>query len=135
NLPIDEFSVSFTEHQPMYGLLRRLTTLGKPSAIFVANESLGLEATYILQNVLNVRVPQEISLLGMESPQVSQFLSPPMTTLAQPLEELAEKSLSLLLRQIRKESAREPGNSKEPECIVLENRLIERESVATISDG
>jgi len=121
-LPVDEFSVSFTDHQPMYGLLRRLATMAQPTAIFVANESLGLEASYILQNVLNIRVPQDVSLVGMESPQVSQFLSPPLTTIAQPLDELAERSLEVLLRQI--------GNSHEPTRLMLENRLIERESVS-----
>lgn len=122
DLPVDEYTVSFTDHQPMYGLLRRLTTLAHPTAIFVANESLGLEASYILQNVLNVRVPHDVSLMGMESPQVSQFLSPPLTAIAQPLDELAEHSLEVLLRQI--------SNGRQPVHELLANRLIERESVA-----
>ncbi len=121
-LPCNEQSVAFTEHQPMYGLLRRLTTITRPSALFVANENMGLEASYILQNVLGIRVPQDVSLLGMESPQVSQFLSPPMTTLSQPLDELASRSLELLLKQIQ-------GNGG-PVQLMLENRLVERESVA-----
>ncbi|MCC6240692.1 MAG: substrate-binding domain-containing protein [Phycisphaerales bacterium] len=91
----------------------------------MADEGLGLEATYILQNMLKLRVPEDVSLLGMESAQVSQYLSPPMTTLAQPLAELAEKSLELLLQQM--------DNAQEPQYVVLESRLIERESVARIS--
>lgn len=124
-LPVDEGTVSFTEHQAMYGLLHRLTTSRKPSAIFVANEQLGLEAAHILQHVLKVRVPHEVSLVGMESPQVSQFIAPPLTTIGQPLEELAERALEILLKQLD-----EPGP---PQHIVLGNRLIERESVATIA--
>ena len=122
---MDEFTISFTDHQAMYGLLHRLTNTGKPSAIFVANESLGLEAAYILQHVLNVRVPQDVSLLGMESPQVSQFISPPMTTICQPLNELAERSLEVLLTQLADGGA--------PRRVMLENRLMERESVASVS--
>jgi LacI family transcriptional regulator len=124
-LPFDEYSINFTDHQAMYGLLHRLTSSGKPSAIFVANESLGLEAAYILQHVLKVRVPQDVSLLGMESPQVSQFISPPMTAICQPLTELAERSLDVLLHQL--------SEGGEPQRVMLENRLMERESVATIS--
>lgn len=123
-LPIDEDSVSFTEHQAMYGLLHRLTNTSKPSAIFVANESMGLEAAYILQHVLKVRVPHDVSLLGMESSQVSQFISPPMTAICQPLDELAERSLELLLVQL--------AEGGPPKQIMLRNRLMERESVATL---
>lgn len=125
-LPVNEYSVCYTDHQPMYGLLHRLLAEPKPTAIFVAGENLGLEATYILQDVLGVRVPLDISLIGMESQQVSQYLSPPMTTLAQPLAELAEKSLELLLRQI--------GESAQPHRVILENKLIERESVVSLQD-
>jgi DNA-binding LacI/PurR family transcriptional regulator len=124
-LPIDEHTISFTDHQAMYGLLHRLTATGKPSAIFVANESLGLEAAYILQHVLKVSVPHDVSILGMESPQVSQFISPPMTTICQPLNELAERSLEVLLEQL--------ANGGESRRVMLENRLMERESVATVS--
>ncbi|HEV7298554.1 MAG TPA: LacI family DNA-binding transcriptional regulator [Tepidisphaeraceae bacterium] len=123
-LPVDEDSVSYTDHQPMYGLLRRLTTIARPTALFVANESLGLEAMYILQQVLQVRVPQDISLLGMDSAQVSQFLAPPLTAIAQPMAEVADRALSVLLSQM--------GQKQKPEHVILENRLIERESVVSL---
>jgi len=126
-LPVDDSSISFTDHQAMYGLLHRLTQTTRPSAIFVANESLGLEAAYILQHVLKVSVPGDISLMGMESSQVSQFISPPMTTIAQPLAELAERSLDLLMGQL--------GTVGEPKRVMLESRLVERESVATLPVG
>lgn len=127
-LPVDEGTVSYTEHQPMYGLLRRLTTVASPTAIFVANESLGLEASYILPNVLGIRVPQDVSLMGMESSQVSQFLSPPMTTISQPLEELAQRSLELLVDRVK-------SSGGEPARVMLASRLIERESVAVLAAG
>ena len=123
-LAIEEDTISCTEHQAMYGLLHRLTSTHKPTAIFIANESMGLEAAYILQHVLKVRVPQDVSLLGMESTQVSQFISPPMTAICQPLDELAERSLELLLHQLVEGGA--------PKKIMLNNRLMERESVATL---
>jgi LacI family transcriptional regulator len=122
----DECPIAFTDHQPMYGLLRRLTTATDLTALFVANEDLGLEASYILPHVLGIRVPQDLSLLGMESARVSQFLSPPMTTLAQPLDELAEKALELLLERVGNKADQTPAQ------VVLETRLVERESVATL---
>jgi LacI family transcriptional regulator len=123
---MDHCPIGFTDHQPMYGLLRRLTSVSNPTAIFIANEDLGLEASHILPHVLGIRIPQDVSLLGMESTRVSQFVAPPMTTICQPLDELAERALELLLSQVR---GKESGESSQ---VMLESRLIERESVATI---
>jgi DNA-binding LacI/PurR family transcriptional regulator len=120
--------VVFTDHQPMYGVMRRLLTGYNPTALFVAGEDLGLEASYILRDVLGLKVPRDMSLLGMESSKVSQFLAPPMTTLCQPLEELAERSLEVLLQQM-------DGRKAAPQRVILENTLIERESVATLTAG
>jgi len=120
----DERLVAYTDHQPIYGQLRRLTSL-KPSALFIANESLGIEALYVLRDVLNLKVPEDISIIGMESTRVSQFLYPPLTTFHQPLEELGSAGVSLLLRQIQE-------GTEQSVHLMLKNRLIERESVATI---
>ena len=123
-LPESDVSVAYTQHQPMYGLLRRLLVV-KPTALFVAGEHMALEATYILKDMLGVKIPQELSLIGMESAQVSPFLSPPLTAITQPLEELASKALDLLLSQINNGTC---GGQR----ILLKNQLIERESVATL---
>lgn len=127
HLPFDERSIVFTDHQPIYGVVGRLMSGLKPTAIFVAVEDLALEACYILRDVLGLRVPQDVSLIGMESAKVSEFLAPPMTTLRQPLDELAEQSVELLLNQILAKDA------SSPQHIVLSNALIERESVATLT--
>jgi DNA-binding LacI/PurR family transcriptional regulator len=127
-LPVDDRCIAFTDHQPMYGVLRRLVNDFNPTAIFVAGEDMGLEASYILRDVLGLKIPQDVSLLGMESAKVSQFLAPPMTTLCQPLEELARRSMDLLLHRIG-------ARLGKPEQIILDSTLIERESVAAVSNA
>ena len=124
-LAVDEQFIVYTDHQPMYGQIRRLLALG-PTAIFVAEENLGIEALYILKEVLNVKVPEEVSIIGMELSQVSQFLSPPLTAIMQPLNDLSTAALDMLLKHIVE-------GSREPVQLMLENRLIERESVATLT--
>ena len=123
-LDTPEQFIACTEHQPMYGLLRRLWAL-KPTALFVTGEHMGLEASYILKDVMGLKIPRDISLIGMESGQVSQYLSPPLTTISQPLDELAASALELLLTLTQ-------SKKNKPQCILLKNRLIERESVANI---
>jgi len=127
-IEFDDRALVFTDHQPIYGVMTRLMSGLNPTAIFVAVEDLALEASYILRDVLHLRVPQDVSLVGMESPKVSQFLAPPMTTLRQPLDELASKSVELLLAQM----GHGHGAAAGPKRIMLDNTLIERETVATL---
>jgi DNA-binding LacI/PurR family transcriptional regulator len=125
-LDINDECIQFTDHQPMYGVLRRLVAGWHPTGIFVAGEDMGLEASYIVRQVLGLKIPEDISLIGMESAKVSQFLFPPMTTLCQPMELLAEKAMEVLLAQIS-------ASEKAPVQVMLENTLIERESVLTLA--
>jgi len=120
-LNVGEDSIVSTDHQPMYGALRRLLAAARPTALFIAGEDMAMEATPILRDVLGKRLPQDISLIGMESPILSQFLAPPLTTISQPLGELAAKATDVLLRQMQENAT--------VEHVFLESRFIERESV------
>jgi LacI family transcriptional regulator len=116
------------DHQPMYGVLRRLMVDCSPTALYIAGEDLTLEVCYILRNVLDLKLAHDVSVLGMESAKISQFMAPPITTLSQPLEELARLSIEVLQRQMA-------GDRQPPERLVLDCSLIERESVATFQSG
>lgn len=125
-LEVPNDCVISTDHQPMYGVLRRLIAICSPTAIYIAGEDMTLEVTHILGEVLGLSIPKDVSVIGMESPKISQFLSPPMTTIAQPLEELARESLKVLLNRI-------DAVDQTPERVMLDSRLIERESVSSAS--
>ena len=116
--------VALTEHQPLYGSLRRIME-SRPTAIFLSGEDLAIEAVYVLTEVLNVRIPQDVSVIGLENENVSKFVRPPLTSLHQPLPQLASRALDLLLEMI------ETGSS-EVQRVMLDNEIIGRNSVVNI---
>jgi LacI family transcriptional regulator, galactose operon repressor len=97
----------------------------KPTAIFVAGENLGLEAAHSL-NLLNFKIPEDVSLLSFENAWVSYLLNPAQTTIDQGLPVIGEKAVDLLVDIIK------TGKNKH-ENIVLPNKLIERDSVKRLS--
>ncbi len=121
-----EVFTAFTEHQALYGALRQQLDR-QPTALFLGGEDLTIEATHLLTDMFSVRIPQDVSVVGMETARVSQFTHPPLTSLAQPLDKLAMAALDLL-----NELLDHPGS--EPRQVVLENELIERSSVAPVVD-
>ncbi len=124
-LEFDENLVGFNHHDACTTVLRRLLRQ-QPSALIVAGEDIGLEVGHLLTAELGVRLPEQLSLVGMENPRVSQYLNPPQTTVAQPFAEMAARAVGLLLKHVA------AGEEWRPEKIVLECQLLRRESVARL---
>ena len=120
----DESLIAISEHRPLYGVLQKIMEQ-KPTAIFLAGEDIALESTYILENVLGLRIPDDISIIGVECPKVSQFLNPPHTAVYQPVPQLASRAMELLARMIQ-------GGEMTPQNVVLDCDLIVRDSVKQI---
>lgn len=78
-------------------MLRRRRKL--PDAIFAFNDSLAVGALRALQD-RHIDVPGEVAVAGIDGTTQSAFASPPLTTIAPDLEELASRALCLLSDQL-----------------------------------
>lgn len=96
-----------------------------PTAIFAAGDLIALGVLDALREKRMV-VPRDISLVTFDDPSFAQHLSPPLTAVEQPIEQMGEMGVKLLLRRLR-----EPQSG--PRRILLEPRLTVRESVAPIA--
>jgi len=91
-----------------------------PQALFVANNLMTLGTLQALQE-LKVRVPQDVALVGFDDMPWSGQLCPPLTAVAQPTYDLGQEAGRLLLRRM-------PDPEASTQSIVLQTRLIIRES-------
>jgi DNA-binding LacI/PurR family transcriptional regulator len=69
-----------------------------------------------------LRIPQDMALIGLDDIDAAPYLPSPMTTVKQPIEELATKALELLLKRITN-----PKHAKICK-IALSTELVVRES-------
>jgi LacI family transcriptional regulator len=90
------------------------------SAIFVFNDLVAIGAHGALRRS-GYRVPQDVSLVSFDNVMLASAVYPPLTTVAQPIAEMAELSVRLLLERIANKDARHAR-------IVLSTTLVERES-------
>lgn len=72
------------------------------TAILIAGESLSVPVNHVLHSC-GIRVPQDISLIGFETKQCSEYLYPPQTCLEQRVDRLSELAVELLEKQLRGE--------------------------------
>lgn len=94
-----------------------------PTAIFAANDLLAFGAMRALKEK-GFRIPEDISVIGYDNAELSQYMSPPLTTVATSIEELTEMTVNNLLDVLEYEK-------KVPSYQKMEDfTIVERSSVA-----
>lgn len=97
--------------------------VGPASAVFAANDQMALGLLRALGES-GVRVPEDISVVGFDDLPQSQWASPPLTTVRQPLSDMGAIAARTILALARGE---EPGS---PRRMELSTDLVVRDSTA-----
>lgn len=105
----------------VYAAMEIVQRQPRPTAIFAGNDTLAL-ALLDAALALRIRVPEELSVVGMDNRAEAETSAPPLTTVSIPRRELAKGAVKLLLAAV--EGGRPPGQR------VLEYHLIVRKSTA-----
>lgn len=104
--------------------MQLLAAKPRPTALFAVNNVRTLGMLRAIHDS-GLRVPEDISLIGFDDSPWLSLLSPPLTTISQPIYEMANEAVRLLMRRI--ESEGEP-----PQVVArMSPTLIKRESVAS----
>jgi len=102
---------------------KKLLALKIPvDGIFSANDTAAISALQYLKEQ-NIKIPQDIAVVGFSNEPVSSAIEPSLTTINQPGFEMGKIAMNLLLTQIK--NKQEPLS---PETIVLKPVLIKRNS-------
>jgi LacI family transcriptional regulator, galactose operon repressor len=95
-----------------------------PSAVFACNDLMAIGALRAMRNH-NLRVPQDISVIGFDDISISVEVTPALTTVAQPIEGLATCAAELLIKRIQNDHEDEPAQR-----VILDTQLVVRDSCA-----
>lgn len=98
-----------------------------PTAIFAASDILAAGVYRALMEK-NIRVPDEVSVVGYDD-TIAKFLSPPLSTMQLPVEEIAEAAVNVLINRVEGKE-HYAGNR----TIKIGPVFIERESIKEIAD-
>ncbi len=96
----------------------------RPTAIFAANDETAA-AVCFAANRLGLRVPDDLSVVGFDDVPMATTLWPPLTTIAQPFDAMAQAVVELISN-----TPVEPGQSWSPQTLTLDHKLQVRESTA-----
>jgi len=85
-----------------------------------------IEAMRILQgaNILEIKIPEQVSLVCFNDEYLCSIVTPPLTTVAVPSKQMGQIAANMLLKHLKSPADRHP------ECVKLQQNLIVRASTA-----
>ncbi|MCM2678413.1 LacI family DNA-binding transcriptional regulator [Echinimonas agarilytica] len=96
-----------------------------PSAIFASNDDMAAAVTSAA-HIHGLKVPEDVSVVGFDDIQISTTIWPPLTTIRQPINEMAERAIELIysgkLNEPRKQNRSDYRN-------VIDFELVKRDSL------
>lgn len=106
-------------YKAMRGLIDNMNI---PSAVLGADDSLAIGILSAI-NQAGIDVPKMISVTGFDDIDLSRFTAPPLTTIRQPIEEMATEVVQMLINLINKKelTSQELSISCAPKLIVRES--------------
>lgn len=104
---------------------RLLAHQRRPTAVFAANDLMAIGAMRAVAEA-GLRIPQDISIIGLDDIDVAAYQVPPLTTVRQPCDELATLGVQLLLDILA-------GKKLARSQIVVEPTLIVRQSTTWLA--
>jgi DNA-binding LacI/PurR family transcriptional regulator len=124
---VDEYQIRGSyDLKSGYAAMGKLLQLDRrPTAVFCMNDDMAVGAIKAVMDE-GLRVPGDISVAGFDDSMFSAFLSPALTTVKRPIEEISRQGALLLLDSIEQKRLAS-------ETVYLRTELVVRESVEQAS--
>lgn len=105
-------------------ILLKLKKIKDYSAVFAYTDYVAISCIKALK-YLGLKVPDDISIVGVDNLVIGNLIDPPLTTIEQPFEQISLKSVEILMDSIK-------NNTEPKDIIIYQPKFIERESVKNI---
>jgi len=122
-IPPDDKLIKHADFNPQSGfdcMRSLLSSKEEFSAVFVASDNVAMGAKSALREA-NLRIPDDISIIGFDDIPWAPYSDPPLTTVRLPAQELASEACLLLLDLVK-------GSAPENRNVVLDTELVIRQS-------
>jgi DNA-binding LacI/PurR family transcriptional regulator len=106
-LPVDEELIvqhDLSRSNARECALHLLEKQNPPDAVFAVNDPAAIEVMLVAKEK-GIRIPDQLGIVGFSNDQRSEIMEPGLTTLEQPISQMAKTSIDLLLQQIEDPSS------------------------------
>ena len=91
-----------------------------PTAIIASNDEMACGVMHAARE-LALEIPQDLSIVGFDDTAVASRLWPPLTTVRQPIHDMAQTATAMLIEKLRGEQVEEPSDPFHCEIVIRES--------------
>ena len=120
-LPIDESLIVqgyFSFESGLEAGRKLLSLPDRPTAIFAANDDMAAAVLHVAHD-LAIEVPRQLSVAGFDDTPLSRHVWPTLTTVRQPVQEMARQATMQLIDRIRKRGQSHAGGPSAMYCSLV----------------
>jgi len=128
-VPVDETLIRQGEFTYRSGLDAGIALLAlpeRPTAIFCSNDDMAAGCVAAAHRK-RLDIPNDLTVCGFDDTALASTIWPELTTIRQPIREMAQTAVDLLVQDIRLERQ---GQPRKPQHVTLDYTFIQRESDA-----
>jgi DNA-binding LacI/PurR family transcriptional regulator len=118
---------AMSEATPAAGALLLLDTLRKhpETTAIISSNTESIPGVFRAASDLGISIPAALSILGIVSPRIAEFLSPPVTTVDFPAEAMGRYGIDFLIDQLE-------GRASQPQQLILQSQVTTRSSTGPV---
>ncbi len=94
----------------------------RPTAVFVSNYDMTLGAMIAMSDQ-GQTIPKDMSLIGFDDMDMTKIVSPPLTVVSQPLDEISQEAVRLLLDRMMSDENKKATVTKLPTELVIRDSV------------
>lgn len=121
DLPIDQELIIHCnnfERDPVNAVRALCSGPNPPDAFFCMNDPIAVLVIQTLK-AMNIRIPDEVSIVGFTNEPASELIEPSLTTVAQPSYQMGQVAVELLLQQIDQKESFSPVKKVIPTTLMV----------------
>lgn len=120
-LEVDEQKIFLQSYTIESGYMGALALMERTyiDGIYCGNDLIAIGAIRAIKEK-NIKIPEEIKIIGFDDISISQYIDPPLTTIKQPIYEMGKEAVKMLIGIIEKKDIEMTK--------VLKTTIVERES-------
>lgn len=122
--PAWECEVTHTGNDPE-PFLRMMAGPQSPTALFAWSDDIAAWAIRLLREECSLNIPGDVSVIGFDGTKVGEHMTPRLSSIRQPIYDMAAQGVEMLVALIRQEPLVE-------RCVVFDSTLIERDSCGNV---
>ncbi len=128
-LEIDHSLIEYGDYEIQSGyhlILKLMDMSNPPTAVFVTNYEMTLGAIMAI-NERNIRIPDQLSLIGFDNIQMAKIVKPSLSIVVQPIKQIGETAANILLKRMIGD------NSNFPFIHRLKTEFLLKDSIKSIN--